>query len=352
MVPVSEPAGVLFADVFQNISDWIWDQIPRIGVGTWISDRIDDLNNNVEFIFNWIRSFLNWLNTGLTDFLTWPIPLIVAIVVALIAWRAKGWGLALFSFLGLLLIKDMGLWDHAMMTVALVLISAAIAVLIGVPIGILAARNRIVSAIVKPFMDFMQTMPAFVYLIPAVGFFGLGAVPGAVATVVFSMPPAVRLTELGIRQVDEEVVEAGHAFGATPRRILFSIQLPLARPTIMAGINQVIMLSLSMVVIAGMIGADGLGLDILRARTRLDTASGFEAGIAVVIVAVILDRLTGSLGAEGAATKQSIFHWLGGLVSRDAEDTARAAAGSDDDQQPDNARKSANAPQSGTSVGA
>ena len=170
------------------------------------------------------------------------------------------------------------------------------AVLLSIPLGIWAARSDTVSAIVRPVLDFLQTMPAFVYLIPALILFRVGVVPGIVATIAFAMAPGVRLTELGIRSVDTEVVEAGHAFGATPRRILRQIQLPLALPTIMAGVNQVIMLALSMVVIASMVGAPGLGRDIIQSLSRIDVGLGFEAGIAVVILAILLDRLTATLG--------------------------------------------------------
>lgn len=280
----------------QSILDWDW--IPRIEVGDWIEDIIQWLKDNVSWIFDLIKDVLTWLNDVLVDVLTWPAPFVAAVIIAAIAWWARGPLMALFALVGSALIANMGLWHNTMLTLALVVISALIAIVIGVPTGILAARSRIASAIVRPVLDFMQTMPAFVYLIPAVSFFRIGEVPGMFATVIFAMPPAVRLTELGIRQVDEEVVEAGHAFGASPRRILFSIQLPLARPTIMAGVNQVIMLALSMVVIAGMIGADGLGRDVYAAVQRVKIGDGFEAGIAVVIMAVILDRITSSFGAE------------------------------------------------------
>jgi ABC-type proline/glycine betaine transport system permease subunit len=208
----------------------------------------------------------------------------------------RSWKLGLFTVASFTLIGSMNMWEEAMSTLSLVLVASLIAVVIGVPLGILAARKEKVSSVVKPVLDFMQTMPSFVYLIPAVIFFGIGAVPGVVATVVFAMPPAVRLTELGLRQVDEEVVEAGEAFGAPPRQILTKIQIPLALPTIMAGINQVIMLALSMVVIAGIVGAGGLGAVVFRGVTRLNVGLGFEGGLGVVILAVFLDRVTASLG--------------------------------------------------------
>ena len=186
-----------------------------------------------------------------------------------------------------------------MLTLSLVIIAATVAVAIAVPIGIAAARSDAVSVAVRPLLDFMQTMPAFVYLIPAIIFFGIGAVPGIFATVIFSLPPGVRFTELGIRQVDSETVEAGAAFGATPRQILRGIQLPLATPTIMAGVNQVIMLALSMAVVAGMVGADGLGKAVVAALSSQNIPLGVEAGLGVVVLAIFLDRMTAALGNSG-----------------------------------------------------
>ncbi len=187
-----------------------------------------------------------------------------------------------------------------MSTLSLVVVAAFVAVLIGIPLGILAANSEIASKIFKPILDFMQTLPVFVYLIPAIIFFGIGKVPGVFATVIFAMPPAVRLTELGLRQVDQEVVEAAEAFGAPKLKILWKVQLPLAMPTLMAGVNQVIMLALSMVVTAGIVGAGGLGAVVYRGVTRLDLGLGFEGGLAVVVLAIFLDRLTAAFsGSKG-----------------------------------------------------
>jgi ABC-type proline/glycine betaine transport system permease subunit len=299
--------------------------IEHIEIGKWVEDTLVPwLEDNLGWFFDWIKERATSLNDELTTFLSWPTPLVFAIILALVAWRIRGWMMAVFTFVGLMLIDNLGYWDHAMMTLALVLISAAVAVAIGVPTGILGARSKTFSAIVRPQLDFMQTMPAFVYLIPAVTYFRIGVVPGMVATVIFSMPPAVRLTELGIRQVDEEVVEAGQAFGASPLRILFKIQLPLARPTIMAGVNQVIMLALSMVVIAGMIGAPGLGTDVYRAVTRVRIGDGFEAGLCVVIIAVILDRFTSAFGSDAKTPKPALTTRLAGLFSKKTTDAADA----------------------------
>jgi ABC-type proline/glycine betaine transport system permease subunit len=208
----------------------------------------------------------------------------------------RGRGFALGSALGLLFIASVDQWENSMATLALVIVSTLWALLISIPLGILAARSDVFSRINRPILDFLQTMPAFVYLIPALLLFRVGVAPGIVATIIFSLAPGVRFTELGIRGVDKEVVEAGRAFGASEGRILRQIQLPLALPTIMAGVNQVIMLSLSMVVIAGMVGAGGLGGDIVASLNRLDTSLGVEAGLAVVVIAIILDRFTGAFG--------------------------------------------------------
>ncbi|GAA3738003.1 ABC transporter permease [Salinactinospora qingdaonensis] len=223
------------------------------------------------------------------------MPLLMMLLFAGLAYVVSGWRLGVFTLLGFLLIISMNSWQAAMSSLALILVATAIAVIISVPIGILAAYNDRVSRLIKPVLDFMQTLPPFVYLLPAIAFFGIGQVPGIIATIVFSMPPGVRLTELGIRQVDAELVEAGEAFGAPDLQILRRIQLPLALSTIMAGINQVIMLSLSMVVIAGMVGAGGLGNDVYTGIARADIEIGFEGGIAVVILAIFLDRLTGAI---------------------------------------------------------
>jgi glycine betaine/proline transport system permease protein len=219
----------------------------------------------------------------------------IAILTVLSLWRV-GWKFAIFALLSLALVNHMGLWQGTMETLSLVLSATIIAVAIGIPAGIAMARSDRVASLLRPVLDLMQTMPAFVYLIPAAMFFGLGAVPGTIATVIFAMPPVVRLSNLGIRQVHAEFIEAGLAFGCTPSQLLFKVQLPNAMPSIMAGVNQTIMLSLSMVVIASMIGAGGLGNSVLTGIQRLDVGAGFEGGLAVVILAVVLDRITQSFG--------------------------------------------------------
>ncbi|MBC2602011.1 ABC-type proline/glycine betaine transport system permease subunit [Puniceicoccus vermicola] len=230
------------------------------------------------------------------DRLQWFAPVATTVLMAMIAFLIAGGGMTVFTIVGCFLIISMNLWIPTIESLALVLCATFFALLIGVPAGIMGARSKIAAKIIRPVLDFMQTMPAFVYLIPAVIFFGLGKVPGSIATLVFAMPPAVRLTSLGIRQVPEEVVEAAQAFGSTGKQLLFKAQLPIAMPTILAGVNQTIMLSLSMVVIAGMIGAGGLGEVVLSGITQMKLGLGFEGGLAVVILAIYLDRVTQALG--------------------------------------------------------
>ena len=268
----------------------------RIPIGEWVASVVDWVKDNLEGLLDLISFVVRFLVDGLTDILVGtPFPIMIAIF-ALIAWLVRSWQMAVGTVISFLLIVSMDLWELSMQTLALVLVSAAVAIAIAVPLGIWSARNDTVRMILKPVLDFMQTMPAMVYLIPAIVFFSIGVVPGLVATVIFALPPGVRLTELGIRGVDSETVEAGQAFGAKPGQILRGIQLPLAMPSIMAGVNQVIMLSLSMVVIAGMAGADGLGKEVVLAISTVNTAKGVEAGLAVVLVAVYLDRVTAALG--------------------------------------------------------
>ena len=272
--------------------------IPRIPVGSWAELIIRWIQNNLNGFLDAIAHAGNQINDSLTDVLLIASPLVMVVIFALIAWVVKSWKLAVGTVITFLLIISMNQWENAMETLALVIVATATALIIAIPLGIWAARNRYVSAVVRPVLDLMQTMPAFVYLIPAVLFFSIGAVPGLFATLIFAMPPGVRMTELGIKQVDKETVEAGRAFGATDWEILTGIQLPLAIPTIMAGVNQVIMLALSMAVIAGMVGADGLGQEVVSALAKINIAKGTEAGLSIVFLAIFLDRVTSALGAQ------------------------------------------------------
>ena len=270
----------------------------RIPFGSAVETAIDWLIRTLGWFFYFIRTILQGAYKGLEDLLLSAPCWAVIVVVILLAFFAKGWKLALGSAIGLVLIVGFGQWNYSMQTLALVLVASIVALLIAIPLGILAARSNAASAVIRPILDFLQTMPAMVYLIPALMLFRLGVTPGIVATILFAVAPGVRLTELGIRGVDKEVVEAGYAFGSSPGRVLRQIQLPLAMPSIMAGVNQVIMLSLSMVVIAGMVGAGGLGEQVYTSLNRVNVGLGFEAGTSVVILAMILDRITGGFGSR------------------------------------------------------
>mgnify|MGYP006271192895 CR=1 FL=1 len=268
----------------------------EIPVAEWVETGVDWIQVNFTGALDIIAEVIDFVVGSLEDgLLALPPWLLALAIVVLAGWRV-GWKFGVFALAALALIVGMDIWDETVSTLALVLGASIIALLVGIPIGIAMARNDSVEAIIRPILDFMQTMPPFVYLIPAAIFFGLGKVPGAIATLVFSMPPAVRLTNLGIRQVNEEFVEAGLAFGCTSRQLLVKVQLPLAMPSIMAGINQTIMLALSMVVIASMIGAGGLGNTVLTGIQRLNVGLGFEGGLGVVLLAILLDRITQSFG--------------------------------------------------------
>jgi glycine betaine/proline transport system permease protein len=268
----------------------------HIPVDRWATALVDLLMDHAQGLFDLISAGLDTLTFGIEDALLLPPAWLLILLLSGLAWWRKNWRFALFTLAALALIDGMDLWVETMVTLALVIAATLVSLAIGIPLGIWAARSDRLEKIVRPVLDLMQTMPAFVYLIPAAMFFGLGRVPGVVATIIFAMPPAVRLTNLGIRQVPKELVETGLAFGCTSRQLLFKVQLPTARPSIMAGINQTIMLALSMVVIASMIGAGGLGDTVLRGIQRLDVGLGFEGGLGVVILAIILDRITQSFG--------------------------------------------------------
>jgi glycine betaine/proline transport system permease protein len=272
----------------------------ELPIGAWVEAVVDFLRAHGAVVFDGLAELTLALVNAIYLALVLPHPLVVTAVLAGLAGLAtRRWLPSALAAVGFLLIMVMQLWDATMQSLAVVLLASVVAIVIGVPIGIAAAQMDRVRTLIRPVLDFMQTLPVFVYLLPAVFFFGIGVVPGVVATTIFAIPPAVRLTELGIRQVDREVVEAAVAFGSRPRQVLRDVQLPLAMPSIMAGVNQVIMLALSMVVIAGMVGGGGLGAVVVQAVTTLDIGKGFEGGLAVVIVAIYLDRVTAAFGARG-----------------------------------------------------
>jgi glycine betaine/proline transport system permease protein len=272
----------------------------RLPLGAWVSQLVTWLQDHGGGFFDAIGTVVEYLTGGVEHALAaLPAWLLIGAIVALGLWR-RGWGFGLFCALAFGVIVSTGFWNQTVVTLALIISATVISLVVGIPLGIWAASNRRVETVVRPVLDFMQTMPAFVYLIPAAMLFGLGRVPGVLATVIFAMPPAVRLTTLGISQVNKEQVEAGTSFGCTPAQLLFKVQIPGAMPSILAGINQTIMMALSMVIIASMVGAGGLGNDVLAAISRLDVGLGFESGLGVVLLAIILDRLTESFGERRA----------------------------------------------------
>nr|WP_203645854.1 ABC transporter permease/substrate binding protein [Streptomyces sp. SID14478] len=266
--------------------------------------------DHMGWLFDFLKTCFDGIYDAIVHVLQAPEPLLLAGIFAVIAFWLRGTVAGVLTFLGFWFIENLELWDHAMQTLSLVLVSTLIALVIGVPLGIWAARSDRVSGLFKPVLDLMQTLPAMVYLIPAILFFGSGAPAGIVATLIFAVPPGVRMTELGIRQVDKELVEAADAFGTTPGNTLLRVQLPLALPTIMAGVNQVIMLGLSMAAIAGMVGTEGLGADVNQAIGQLNVGLGAESGIAIVILAIYLDRMTSSLGQQVSPLGRRALHKL------------------------------------------
>lgn len=277
--------------------------MPDIHIGERGADLINYMTNHLSGLFDFI-------STVLTHLLRWTYlavatldpGVMIAIFAAIALVATRRIVLSCVLTVGLLLVWSMGMWNQMLESMAIVVVASVFSLIVGIPIGVWSAFNDLVRAVVQPVLDFMQTLPVFVYLIPTVLFFGIGAVPGVVATVVFAIPPAVRLTQLGIRQVDGEVVEAADAFGASRWGVLREVQLPLAMPSIMAGVNQVIMLALSMVVVAGLVGAGGLGDVVVNAMESLDIAASINGGLAVVILAVYLDRVTAGAGGQGRGT--------------------------------------------------
>jgi glycine betaine/proline transport system permease protein len=272
--------------ISQFIADW------KIPIGAWGKEFFDFLTTNFSWFFDHLSDGLKTLLESLIDLMLWIPPVVLVIlIVALAWWLQRSWRLALAVAIGLLFIVNQGLWRETVETLVLVVAATAASMAIGVPIGIWAAHNPRVYRFLHPLLDLMQTMPTFVYLIPVLILFGLGIAPGLIVTVIFAMPSPIRLTYLGITSVPKPMLEAGQAFGATKRQLLWKVEFPSALPTIMAGLTQCIMLSLSMVVIAALIGANGLGKPVVRALNSVNIPLGVESGLAIVIVAIILDRI-------------------------------------------------------------
>lgn len=270
--------------------EWLTDN--KVPLGKWINWFVDLLNDHAAWFFNFISDVLGFLINGLIDILQWMPPLLLVAVIALLAYLLhRSWKLSVGIVLSLLLIINLGYWEATIETLALVVFSTLTCMVIGIPIGIASAHRPWLYTAIRPVLDLMQTIPTFVYLIPTLILFGLGVVPGLISTVIFAIPAPIRLTHLGVSSVPKQLTEAGEAFGATKSQLLWKVELPHAMPTIMAGVTQCIMLSLSMVVIAALVGADGLGKPVVRALNTVNIAKGFEAGLAIVIVAILLDRV-------------------------------------------------------------
>jgi glycine betaine/proline transport system permease protein len=264
----------------------------KLPIGQWAETLMDGLIDNSGSVFDAVSNILEIMIEGLVDGLSMLPPwLFIGIVAGLVFWRQRNKGVTAFFVLSLLLIWNLGYWEESIETFSLIIYATGLCVLIGVPIGIAAAHRPWLYRILRPLLDLMQTIPPFVYLIPALTLFGLGVVPGLISTIVFAIAAPIRLTYLGISAVPQELLEAGRAFGCTNRSLLLKVEIPAAMSSIRAGITQCIMLSLSMVVISALVGANGLGKPVVRALNTVDIATGFEAGLAIVLVAIMLDRV-------------------------------------------------------------
>jgi glycine betaine/proline transport system permease protein len=278
--------------------DWLTTY--KLPLGIWIKSLVDLLNTHAAGFFDFISWALGGLINGMTAALVAVHPLVLIALLALLAWLLhRSWQLVALVVVSFLLIINLGYWQETLETLALVVSATAMCMLIGVPVGILAAHHPRFYTVLRPILDLMQTIPTFVYLIPTLILFGLGVVPGLISTVIFALPAPVRLTYLGVNRVPQPLIEAGLSFGASRSQLLWKVELPYAMPTIMAGLTQCIMLSLSMVVIAALVGADGLGKPVVRALNTVNIARGFEAGLAIVLVAIMLDRLCRRPGSAG-----------------------------------------------------
>ncbi|MEB3267441.1 MAG: ABC transporter permease subunit [Leptolyngbya sp.] len=267
-----------------------------IPLDTWVSQAIDWVVTNFRWLFQLIRVPITQVLNGIEAFFLGLPPLVFLIALGLLAWQFASRNIAIFSLIAMVLVGLIGAWDETMITLALVMTAVVLCGIVGLPLGILAARSDRAEGAIRPVLDAMQTLPAFVYLVPVVMLFGTGKVPGVIVTFIFAVPPLIRLTNIGIRQVSEETVEAALSFGSTPGQMLREVQIPLAMPTILAGVNQSIMLALSMVVIASLIAVEGLGQMVNRGIGRLDVGLAAVGGIGIVLMAIVLDRITQAIG--------------------------------------------------------
>lgn len=267
----------------------------KLELGIYVEDFVKMLTKNYGGFFDMLKGSILWFLLKAEGFLLWIPWWAVMIGVFLLGWRLKKLSSGISYVLMLFLVGAFGYWDLMMITLAVVLTSVAISLVVGIPIGILMAYRDYVEGFMKPILDGMQTMPSFVYLIPAIMFFGLGKVPAVFATTIYAIPPVIRLTNLAIRGVSKEIIEAAHSFGSSPWQILMKVELPQAFPTIMTGVNQTTMMAMAMVVISSMIGAKGLGREVLISINRIDMAKGFESGVTIVVIAIIIDRITQSI---------------------------------------------------------
>lgn len=304
----------------------------EIPFGDWVDFAVKDwLVPNFRPFFQAVQVPISWVLDGLDALLNGTPMLVFTALIVLLAWRAAGRGVAIFTALSMLFLDLIGVWEATMTTLAMISTAVFFCALIGVPLGIAAARSDRFLAGLRPVLDIMQTIPPFVYLVPIVMLFGVGTVPGVIATIIFALPPITRLTNLGIRGVREDLIEAAHAFGSTPRQVLFEVQIPLAMRTIMAGLNQTLMMALSMAVIAALIGAGGLGLAVNAGLGRLDVGMAAEGGVGIVILAIVLDRITQAFAERKSvrtpslwATVKSYFRFSSGTAQPHPGSTARS----------------------------
>ena len=290
---------------------------PQLPLGTWVDSIVAWITITFAGLFSFFTSVTDGFLNIIVEILSFGPPIVLIVILALLVTYTSKWPLGVFTLLSLLLIDNLGYWESTIQTLAIVLVAGFFTILIGIPVGIWCAQSNTAQKIITPILDFMQTMPAFVYLIPSILFFGIGVVPGIVASFIFAIAPTIRMTNLGIQEVPKELIEASNAFGSTTSQKLFKVQLPLATPTILAGINQSIMLSLSMVVTASLVGAPGLGADVYRAVSQIDVGQGFEAGLSIVFIAIILDRMTQNIrkpAYEHFVSRKMVLSIVAGLV--------------------------------------